>query len=753
VSSVPAAPIYRVNDLELDTVRGCLRRHGEEIHLKPKAFQILVYLLENRERLVSREELMEQFWKDAAVTDDALAQAIAELRRALGDNPRNPLYLKTLPKRGYRFVAGVEEVRPEAVVATVNVSEQITTVQVSEEFSIEGFPVRRRWLLAAALLLVLVPLVLWWRARPSLPPPVAGKRQIAVFTFENRSGRPDLNWLSDGLPDMLTTTLSRSSGLDVLSREQLSVWLGRIGDRGLKGVIELARRSHAQLGILGSFASVGPSIRIDARIYDGRGSLIAAEAITVDQPDRILGQVDFLAARLAGRLSPNRPTENQGGLSSIMTDNLEAYRYYSLGLQQADAFHTREAIELFEKALALDPNFAMAYARIGFTYVVPGGNPDPARPYLEKAFQLSARLTEKDRRHILAWYAIANKDYKEAIQRYRDLIRAYPNEAEPYLRLSRLLGGESRNEEAIEALHQGLAIDPEDPQLYNGLSGATSMAGRHEEAVRLAERYVALAGNANSYDTLGLALRTAGSYEQSLAAFNKALQMEPDFEIARIHRAALYLQTGRERDCLRECAERAVTARTPDNQGRYWETAAWLHWRRGRMNEARAAMMTLHRMWPDILNWNPAELTLSPARRALSPVKTPIPGRGGRFGLRAQFYYLAQEARLHHRPGEMLADLREALRDPPDWGMVEPLEDSLADAYVELGRVDDAIAEYQRALQLYPGMALARYHLAQAYRRKGDNAAAKAQFARFLEIWKQADPDLPEVVDARRSVQ
>src|SRR5258708_39655498 len=81
VSSVPASLIYRVNDLELDTLRGCLSRNGEEIHLKPKAFQILVYLLAHRDRLVSKEELLDQFWKDTAVSDDILAQAVAEARR------------------------------------------------------------------------------------------------------------------------------------------------------------------------------------------------------------------------------------------------------------------------------------------------------------------------------------------------------------------------------------------------------------------------------------------------------------------------------------------------------------------------------------------------------------------------------------------------------------------------------------------------------------------------------------------------
>src|SRR6185369_3857208 len=108
------------------------------------------------------------------------------------------------------------------------VTGQGTTVQVREELTIQGLRTGRSWWIAGVLAAMIVAAwVVWWYARPALPAPVAGKRQIAVFRFENRSGRPDLNWLSDGLPDMLTTTLSRSPELDVLSRDQLYVWLGR----------------------------------------------------------------------------------------------------------------------------------------------------------------------------------------------------------------------------------------------------------------------------------------------------------------------------------------------------------------------------------------------------------------------------------------------------------------------------------------------------------------------------------------------
>jgi TolB-like protein len=104
---------------------------------------------------------------------------------------------------------------------------------------------------------------------PVPPPAPAGKRQIAVLRFDNRTGQPDLDWLRDGVPDMLAATPSPSRTLNDLSREQLLLWMDRSGASGLTDVLEVARRSHAESAIIGSFARVGNSIRVDARAYDG----------------------------------------------------------------------------------------------------------------------------------------------------------------------------------------------------------------------------------------------------------------------------------------------------------------------------------------------------------------------------------------------------------------------------------------------------------------------------------------------------
>jgi DNA-binding winged helix-turn-helix (wHTH) protein/tetratricopeptide (TPR) repeat protein len=757
VSTASAPLIYRIANIEVDRNRGCLRREGQEIHLKPKPFQILLYLLAHRERLVTREELLDQFWKDATVTDDAIAQCIAELRRTLGDSPRNPLYLKTVPKRGYRFVGEVEEVHH----APVEIEQVTTTVQVKEEYTDDSAPPRIappprriRWIaLPAILVLAAAGAYRWTSHRISgLPPAQAGKRQVAVLRFQNRSGQSDLDWLRDGLPDMLTATLSRSRGLDVLSREQVSLWHGQDSDGGLSGALEIARRSHIEAAVLGAFARLGEHIRIDVRVYDVHsGRMLAAEGITVEKPDEILNHVDFLGGRVTARLSPGTAVEDRRMLSTLKTNSLEAYRYYSVGMEKAEGLHTAEAIDYFQKAISLDPNFAMAYARIGYAYAVTDVRGAEAVPYLEKAFQMADKLSEKDRRHISAWYAIANRDYQAAIRAYSEIIAAYPNETEAYHRLAILLRGESRHEEAAQVLRQAQAIDPEDPTLYNGASVIYSEMGLHAEAVRMGERYVALApGDANAYDTLALACHWAGLWDRAEAGFNRALALKPQFEIAAMHRAILYRDMGREREARDEFLRRAKTAATAKERSRFWGYAAWHYWRRGDAAAGRAAMADSLREWPPGF-WHPASLWIS--RPGVQPELTPIPGRGSRHGLREQYFYLAQADRLKANQNQMIVHLREALHYRPMWSDPEPLEDALADAYVEMGRLDEAIAEYERALKLFPGMALARYHLAQTELRRGRAAEAKVQFRRFLDLWKQADPNLPELRVAQNKLR
>jgi tetratricopeptide (TPR) repeat protein/DNA-binding winged helix-turn-helix (wHTH) protein len=777
--------IYRFCGIEVDRSRRCLRRGGEELEVRQKALEALLYLLEERHRLVSKDELIERVWAGVAVTDDALVQLIKEIRRQLGDDPRRPRFIKTVPRAGYRFIAPVEEFfteLPSAIEiehsASVEIEfeeEIVNTTEGDAEARTIALPSaarkrgRRLLTVAAAVLLCVGALAAyrWKRPQPRSGeladvtlPRVPGKSTLAVMYFENQSGDAEMDWLREGLADILITDLSRSAKLSVLGRQQLHLLLERVGhdpagDVRLDEALDVARRTQAEVVALGSFARVGERISVDVQLYDARGGqLLTSERLVVEQPGQLLTQVDLLSMKLAARLNAADQGEN-AGLTGVMTDNLEAYRYYSLGVEKANGMLYADAVALLAKAVRLDPEFAMAYARIGYTYALCWNRLDEGKPYLEKAFQLSGRLTEKDRLSIAAWYAVANYDYPEAIESYRKLIAHYPLEVEAYWRLARLLRGEGRMEESVEAAKQGLAVDSEAKDLCNVLGGTYTEMGRHDEAVESLQRCVELAPeDPNVYDSLGLAYQWAGRYGEATQAYEKALSLSPHFEIAALHLASTYVWQGRYRDALRQYQRMIQLASYDGMRYRGYDGIAAVHLRSGRLGDAeRAARQALkyNRRYVGLL------LPLALARRDLATAEklvakasaAPLFDRGSRGYERERSYFRGYLALKSGRDDEAIQILKEAVSHRPLEWHVDSYEDSLADAYLDLGRAGEAAAEYERVLRLNPNYPLAHYHLAQAYELEGKRDQARAEYERFLQVWKDADADLPEVVAAR----
>ncbi len=544
---IPEKQIYRFDDYEVDTSRSCLLRDGEEKHLRQKAFQVLVYLLERRERLVSKDELFETVWNSTAVTDDVLVQCVKEIRRCIGDDPHRPRFIKTVPKSGYRFIGAVEEngngsyteeitrVEFEFEEEDTDPGTETVVVAAPSPKALTGGRAHARYYLAGTAVLVCALAGIFYfglrstsQAADVRLPQIDGKKTVAVMFFENQSNIAELEWLREGLADMLITNLSRSEKLTVLSRQQLQVLLERAGYKpgveiNLDKALEVAQKSGAEVIVVGSFVRLGGKMRLDARLHDAKtGGLQAAESLTVEKPEQILTDIDLLSFKLVSRFGTGEQ-ENKANLSASMTNNLEAYRYYSLALEKAQGLHKTETLELLEKAVALDPEFAMAHARIGHTYAVTWGLAEKAKPHLSRAFELSGRLTEKDRLYILAWYAIADLDFARAIQSFREIIAKYPAETEAYARLGYLLRGEEEFDEAISVMRQGLATDPESSALYNALGLLYSVMGMHAEAISMHERYVALEPNeANAHDSLGMSYQWAGRYDEAIAEYNRA---------------------------------------------------------------------------------------------------------------------------------------------------------------------------------------------------------------------------------------
>lgn len=767
-------PVYRCADIEVDGSLGCLKRGGQEQHLRQQPFHVLLYLLERRHRLISKEELIENFWRETAVTDNALVQCIAEIRRALGDDPRQPRFLKTIPKVGYRFIASVveEDFHPAP---QINGTEPSVAGKAAERAPFTRLLKPRLSRILVALAAIAGVGIASWAALRHLAgqrvevtlPRVPGRKALAVMYFENQSARPDLNWLSEGLADMFITDLAHFDRLTVLSRQQLHLLLERIGHEPaneihLDDALEIARKSHAEGVLLGSFMTLGEKILINVRLFEtAGGQLLAADQFVVQQPADILTQVDLLSPKLAGHfgVAPLEAGKQTGGLAEAMTKNLEAYRYYSLGVSKAQAFQNAEAVALLQKAIQLDPKFAMAYARIGYAYSVTDFLPEKGRPFLAKAIQLSDHLTAKDRLYVTAWYAIAGKDYPGAIRTLQQIVDWYPLETEAYTRLARLLYREERPQETIAVVRRGLATDPEYGDLYNVLGVCFLGLGRYDEAIAAHQRYVELAPNEpNSHDSLGMSFQQSGRYDRAVAEYDAALSLDPEFEPAIIHLGDVYSQQGRYRDAVSQYRRYIHVTRSDTARAVGYGSIAQVYRRRRDFIQAEQAARQETRFEKGFV-WNSLLLALDRGETTSATMlkerlfqNAPYPGRGSRNELRSYDYFLGALALLERQPDKAVAHFKEALGHLPPSSGLDLYEDCLANAYLALARPDEAIGEYRRILHLNPNYPLAQYHLAQAYEGKGKVEQARAAYEMFLQIWKGADADIPEVVDARKEL-
>lgn len=780
--------IYRIADVEVDTVQGCVRRQGEELHLRHKTFQVLLYLLEQRHRLVTKEELWESVWQGTAVTDDALTRCVMDIRKALGDDSRQQRFLKTVSKSGYRFVGPVEEefLHPALSIIETEVTsfevevEEISQPSVSEISLRQYAPARalppaasrfryRRIVFGVALAAIVASGYFGYRFSRSTPPPpidltlapTTGKKSVAVMYLNNQSNNPELDWLREGLADMLINNLSHSKKLAILNRQQLRLVLERTGYKPgdnitLQRALEIAGQSRAEAIVLGSFAKLDESVRIDLQLYDGRnGDLLSTERLVVDKQAQILAQVDLLSLKIASQLGASPETEATETISRTMTNNLEAYRYYSLALEKAQGLDNTAAVELLGKAIALDSEFAMAYARIGYAYAITWGHVVKAKPYLEKAFQLANRLSDKDKLHLTAWYAIANLDWADAIRTTREIIANYPLEVEAYLQLGRMLQGEAQYDEAIEVLKRGLAVDPQAKDLYNTLGLVYSEQGRHDEAIAAHQQYVALAPTLpNAHDSLGMSYQWAGRYEEAQDAYNRALALNPDFEVARVHMANTYYQQGRYQAAIEQFSRYIEIAPSDLERGRGYDSLALIYSRKKDYRRAALAAQTTsrhikHFSWVQMMRMADQGRLTAAEEMNQQYLEQRANNRGRRATLREYHCLSGYIALKRGQTDAAIESFKEATRQRPQIWEADPKEDCLANAYLELGRLDEAVAEYERVLKLNPNYPLAHYHLAQAFERQGQMERARAEYEEFLRIWSNADPDIPEIILTR----
>jgi len=363
----PAARVLRFDTFELDLRSGELHKRGVKLRLQGQPLQLLAILLQSAGNLVTREELSSQLWPaDTFVDfDHSLHNAVGRIREVLGDSAEIPRYIETLPRRGYRFIAPVEEIEAEAPgISAGNGNKARVAVAVAP-------PTMRR----AALVVILcscvaIGLAVWlaWQysyAKSAVP----SIRSIAVLPMQNLSGDAAQEYFADGMTDELITDLAKVGGLRVISRTSVMRYKGT-----KKGLPEIARELNVDGIVEGSVMRSGERVRITAQLLHAPTD----RHLWADSYERDLGDVlrlqNEVAQAIARQVRAQLTPQQQAQLRSVRPVNPEAYDNYLRGRFYWTTEFTKpdslkKAQRHFEESIQKDPDFALAYAGLADTYV------------------------------------------------------------------------------------------------------------------------------------------------------------------------------------------------------------------------------------------------------------------------------------------------------------------------------------------------------------------------------------------------
>ncbi len=459
-----------------------LVREGAEVRVESKVMAVLVHLARHQGELVTRQALEETIWTDTVVGYEALTGCIAKLRKVLGDDRRQPRYIETISKKGYRLIA--------------EVSHPAAPSDFQGDTKREGRRQAALWTLNAAVLLVLLFLLLaaampWSRtdgggrqlkALPALEGP-----SIVVLPFTHIGGGAR-DYFSDGITADITTALAKLSGIVVISPSSATDWEAAESDFG-----QIASAFGARYVLKGSVRRSGDRLRVNVHLLDAGTDVYLWSEMFERELRNIFAVQDEITANIVNALSIRLTEEEKRRIARRYTDNTDAYDDYLHGLALY-ARHTREdnlaAREYYQRAIDRDREFARAYGSMALTYVADHRNGWSAESVqLDMALALATqgiRLDEElpQAHFVLAYVHLFRKEYRSAAHAARRAIELEPNYADSYITLAVCKVHFGEPGEALDLVRRAMLLNPKYPAAYASVRGQIHFAlGEYEEAL------------------------------------------------------------------------------------------------------------------------------------------------------------------------------------------------------------------------------------------------------------------------------
>jgi tetratricopeptide (TPR) repeat protein/TolB-like protein len=604
--------------------------------------------------------------------------------------------------------------------------------------------------------------------------PIITRIPIGVMFCDNQTGEDKYNYLRKVLADVLITDLGKSRYLQVMTFPRMFDLLKSIGYEDVEIIdasmgFEICELVGAKAMVLPSLMKSGDIFVLNAQVLDVKTKELIASPyrVTGEGEGSILGNlVDDLTDNIKTGLeiSIKEIQKEKKDIAQLTTTSLEAYKYYFTGREAAFKMYNQEAIDNLEKAIALDSTFVEAYEKLARQYYTINEN-EKALKIIEKVKLLSSKLTEEKLITILALEAYIKHDWDLATNYYKRLLRINPENIGAHLTLGTIYYQKKMMyDEGISEFKKVLKLDPLgithfSSWTYNILGWAYLRKGDYEKARTAFKKYVALLPNQTyPLDCLGNFHLIVGDYDLAITNLQQSLETNPDYHLSYKLLGETYLGKGMYSQALASY-ERYLDLVIEDAQkaeAHYY--LGKLYYLKGDYENSISECQYALELNPDLIevHWI-FGLTLIRRKmfdKAESEVLTinDLMEKKNVEELKKYYYHLKGELSLskgHHK--QAIDYFNKAAN-------IESLDrqffiNALGEAYFKVGELDKAAKKLESVIRINPNHAQSHYLLGLVYQKRGEQEKAKEHFEKFMYIWKDADENLPQLVEAKKQLE